>query len=133
MFESLREFITAHQQLIGTAGAVLVGGMMLRLILPELIMWRRAWQAARWWSTCIDCGQARPDLVTWPGEPGRGHWRAEPRCWRCWETWPEDRPVPELAVGLRSPVDGLDLGWLIVQLSFAAAALVALVAMAIGA
>lgn len=125
--EIVREFVANHQQVIGVIGAMVFGGLLVRLIVPELITWRRAWRAARYWGRCTDCGEAQVDLTAYPDGVGR----AEPYCWRCWETWPEDRPVPELAVGLRSPVDPVGLLDVGMRAAVAVLLLVVLVAMAV--
>lgn len=130
MIESARELLDTHQQLIGVAGAALVGGLLARRLVRELATW---WQARRDAAghTCRYCQRARPDLVVYEPDQAPVPW-----CRDCWTLPPPIGPDPDpdhVAVGLRSPEDLP--GWLetVLTMTLTAGLLVVLVAMAVSA
>lgn len=124
---TVREFLTDHAHVLGTAGAVLLLGWVLLRLVAEALVWARAWRHARTSAGCTRCGAARVDVVAYPSrtEPA-------PYCIPCLLDWPEDSPQPPPMVGLRRPVDGVGLFGQAIVMFFAVLTAVVLVAWAVG-
>lgn len=101
---AVREFLAEHAHLLGLAGAVLLLGWVLLPLVAEVLVWARAWRHARTSPGCTGCGAARVDVVAYPSRT-----EPVPYCMPCVLDWPQDSPQPPPMVGLRRPVDPVDL------------------------